>query len=145
MVLSGVCQQSLTFWSVTLQPLQAYSSTIPHIKRDIPSFHMRYISMMCYKRFQSYKTNPSLRLSSLVMSLGNHGVQIEYKLSLFEDLNRSNVYAAVMLPSKLRISVPPSLHSLLMSLFVGSWYCNCRANGCNSTYERQWRTKYITV
>ena len=63
---SGVYQQSHTFWSVILQPLGAYSSTIPHMKGDIPSFHMRYISMICYKRFQSYRTSPSLWLSSLV-------------------------------------------------------------------------------
>ena len=78
-------------------------------------------------RHSTRKSEQDLEISVVVMSLGNHGVQFEYKLSLFEDLNRSNVYAAVMLPSKLRISVPPSLHSLLMSLFVGSWYCNCHA------------------
>ena len=69
-------------------------------------------------RHSTRKSEQDLEISVVVMSLGNHGVQIEYKLSLFEDLNRSNVYAAVMLPSKLRISVPPSLHSLLMSLLV---------------------------
>ena len=65
---AGVYQQPSTFWSVILQPLGAYSTTIPHMKGDIPSFHMRYISMICYKRFQSYRTSPSLRLSSLVQS-----------------------------------------------------------------------------
>ena len=38
------------------------------MKGDIHSFHMRYSSMICSKRLQSYRTNPSLWLSSLVSS-----------------------------------------------------------------------------
>ena len=63
---SGVYQQSFTFWIVTLQPLGAYRSTIPQMKVDMHTFHMRYGSMICSKRLQKYRTNPSLRLSSLV-------------------------------------------------------------------------------
>ena len=51
---SGVYQQSVTFWSVTLQPLGAYRYTIPHMKGDIHSFNMRYNSMTCTKRLQRY-------------------------------------------------------------------------------------------
>ena len=64
---SGVYQQSFTFWIVTLQPLRAYRSTIPQMKGNMHTFHMRYGSMICSKRLQKYRTNPSLRLSSLVL------------------------------------------------------------------------------
>ena len=63
---SGVYRQSFTFWSVTLQPLGAYRYTIPHMKEDIHSFHMRYISMICYKRLQSYGLHTSLSACPLV-------------------------------------------------------------------------------
>ena len=39
---SGVCQHPSTFWSVTMQPLDADQPTIWQMKGDIPSFHMRY-------------------------------------------------------------------------------------------------------
>ena len=67
---SGVYQQSFTFWSVTLQPLGAYRSTIPHMKGDIHSFHMRYISMICYKRLQSSGHHTSLSACPLVRQNG---------------------------------------------------------------------------
>ena len=63
---SGVYQQSFTFWSVTLQPLGAYRSTIPHMKGDIHSFHMRYISMNCSKRLHRYGSILTLNRPSLV-------------------------------------------------------------------------------
>ena len=59
---SGVYQQSLTFWSVTLQPLGAYRSTIPHMKGDIHSFHMRYSSLLLTKWLHRYgHCNPLIR------------------------------------------------------------------------------------
>ena len=63
---SRIYQQSFTFWSVTLQPLGAYRYTIPHMKEDIHSFHMRYICMICYKRLQSYGLHTSLSACPLV-------------------------------------------------------------------------------
>ena len=51
---SHLYQHTLTFWSVTLQPLGADQSTIPHMKGDMHSFHMRYNSMNCTKRLQRY-------------------------------------------------------------------------------------------
>ena len=42
----GVCRHPSSFWSVTLQPLGADQSTIPHMKGDIHSFHGKYISMI---------------------------------------------------------------------------------------------------
>ena len=38
----GVCRHPSSFWSVTLQPLGADQSTIPHMKGDIHSFNMVY-------------------------------------------------------------------------------------------------------
>ena len=59
---SGVYQQSFTFWSVTLQPLGAYRSTIPHMKGDIHSFHMRYGSLLLTKWLHRYgHCNPLIR------------------------------------------------------------------------------------
>ena len=66
---SGVYQQSFTFWSVTLQPLGAYRSTIPHMVGNIHSFHMRYTSMICYKRLQSNGLYTSLSACPLVRNV----------------------------------------------------------------------------
>ena len=65
----GVCRHASSFWSVTLQPLGADQSTIPHMKGAFHSFHMRYISMPCSKRLQRFWLWNSLSESSLVPSL----------------------------------------------------------------------------
>ena len=66
---SGVYQQSFTFRSVTLQPLGAYRSTIPHMKGDIYSFHMRYGSLLLTKWLHRYgHWNPLIR-PALVVAL----------------------------------------------------------------------------
>ena len=62
----GVCRYPSSFWSVTLQPLGADQSTIPHMKGDLHSFHMRYISMPCSRRLQRFRLWNSLSESSLV-------------------------------------------------------------------------------
>ena len=62
----GVCRHPSSFWSVTLQPLGADQSTIPHMKGDLHSFHMRYISMLCSRRLQRFWLWNSLSESSLV-------------------------------------------------------------------------------
>ena len=51
---SHLYQHTLTLWSVTMQPLAADLPTIPHMKGDIHIFHLRYGSMICTKRLQSY-------------------------------------------------------------------------------------------
>ena len=51
---SHLYQHTLTLWSVTMQPLAADLSTIPHMEGDIHIFHLRYGSMICTKRLQSY-------------------------------------------------------------------------------------------
>ena len=51
---SHLYQHTLTLWSVTMQPLAADLSTIPHMKEDIHIFHLRYGSIICTKRLQSY-------------------------------------------------------------------------------------------
>ena len=63
----GVCRHPSPFWSVTLQPLGADQSTIPHMKGDLHSFHMRYISMLCSRRLQRFWLWNSLSESSLVL------------------------------------------------------------------------------
>ena len=63
---SGVYQQSFTFWIVTLQPLGAYRSTIPHIKGDIHGFHMRYDSLLLTKWLHRYGYCNSLSWPPLV-------------------------------------------------------------------------------
>ena len=63
----GVCRHPSPFWSVTLQPLGADQSTIPHMKGDLHSFHMRYISMLCSRRLQRFWLWNSLSESSLVV------------------------------------------------------------------------------
>ena len=80
---SGVSQQSFTFWSVTLQPLGAYRSTIPHMKGDIHSFHMRYISMICYKRLQSYGVHNSLSDGPLVCKHATLATAVLSKKSIY--------------------------------------------------------------
>ena len=47
---SGVCQHPSTFWSVTMQPLDADQPTIWQMKGDIPSFHMRYRGLISIHR-----------------------------------------------------------------------------------------------
>ena len=78
---SGVYQQSFTFWSVTLQPLGAYRYTIPHMKEDIHSFHMRYISMICYKRLQSNGLHTSLSACPLVSKTERETIMTSVTLS----------------------------------------------------------------
>ena len=68
MFLSGsrVCHITSTIWSVTLQPLGADHATIPHMKGDWYSFHMRYSSMICYKRLLSDRLHNFLTFLPLV-------------------------------------------------------------------------------
>ena len=68
MFLSGsrVCHITSTIWSVTLQPLGADHATIPHMKGDWYSFHMRYSSMICYKRLLSDRLHNFLTFFPLV-------------------------------------------------------------------------------
>ena len=42
----GVCRHPSSFWSIILQCLGGDQSTIPHMKGDILSFHMRVISLL---------------------------------------------------------------------------------------------------
>ena len=69
MFLSGsrVCHITSTIWSVTLQPLGADQATIPHMKGDWYSFHMRYSSMICYKRLLSDRLHNFLTFLPLVL------------------------------------------------------------------------------
>ena len=64
---SGVCQHSFTLWSVILQPLGVNQSTIPHMKGDIHSYHMRYSSMICSKRLQRNSISNFLNTFPLVL------------------------------------------------------------------------------
>ena len=75
---SGVYQQSLTFWSVTLQPLGAYRSTIPHMKGDIHSFHMRYGSLLLTKWLHRYGYWNSLSWPPLVDENRLHQFLVTY-------------------------------------------------------------------
>ena len=50
---SSFNQHTSRFWSVKLLALGADHATIPHMKGDCHSFHMRYSSMICCKRLQS--------------------------------------------------------------------------------------------
>ena len=77
---SGVYQQSFTFLSVTLQPLGAYRSTIPHMKGHINSFNMRYNSMTCTKRLQRYSVWNCLIGPSLVCLYKATQVDIDIQL-----------------------------------------------------------------
>ena len=63
----GVCRHASSFWSVTLQPLGADKSTIPHMKGNLHSFHMMCISMPCSRRLQRFWIWNSLSESSLVL------------------------------------------------------------------------------
>ena len=71
---AGLNQVTSTFWPVTLQPLGADHATIPHMKGDCYTFHMRYTSMICYKRLQSDRLFVRLPKSPLVFI----GFQREY-------------------------------------------------------------------
>ena len=51
---SGVYYRSSRFWSVTQSLHVADQATIPHMKGDIHSYHMRYGSMISSKRLQRY-------------------------------------------------------------------------------------------
>ena len=64
---SGVYQQSLTFLSVTLQPLQVDQAAICHIKGYVHTFHMRHMSIIWYMRLQSYQSHTPLLLIGLVI------------------------------------------------------------------------------
>ena len=48
--------QYCTVYSVTLQLLVADQATVPNMKGEVPRYYMRYGSMICYKRLQSYST-----------------------------------------------------------------------------------------
>ena len=45
---SGVCQQSLTFWSVTQPLLGSYQTAIPHLKEDSNTFHTTPIACILH-------------------------------------------------------------------------------------------------
>ena len=62
----GVCRHPSSFWSVTLQPLGADQSTIPHMKGDIHSSNMGYSSILSTNRLQRYGLWNSLNRSYLV-------------------------------------------------------------------------------
>ena len=51
---AGVCMHPSSLWSIILQCLGGYQSTIPHMKGDIHSFNMRYSGMPCPKDLQRY-------------------------------------------------------------------------------------------
>ena len=53
---SGVYYRSSRFWSVTQSLHVADQATIPHMKGDIHSYHMRHGSMISSKRLQRYGT-----------------------------------------------------------------------------------------
>ena len=65
---SHLNQHTLTLWYVTMQPLAAYLSTIPHMKGDIHIFHLRDGSMICTKRLQSYGGYKLYARTSLVLA-----------------------------------------------------------------------------
>ena len=46
----GVCRHPSSFWSVTLQPLGADQTTIPHMKAYMPLYPMRYGKFLSYKK-----------------------------------------------------------------------------------------------
>ena len=80
----GVCRHASSFWSVTLQPLGADKSTIPHMKGNLHSFHMMYISMPCSRRLQRFWIWNSLSESSLVCKCKvAEGSTILFTLDLF--------------------------------------------------------------
>ena len=51
---SGIYYRSSRFWSVTQSLHVADQATIPHMKGDIHSYHMRHGSMISSKRLQRY-------------------------------------------------------------------------------------------
>merc|ERR1712117_10564 len=46
----GVCRHPSSYWSVTLQPLGADQTTIPHMKAHMPLYPMRYGKFLSYKK-----------------------------------------------------------------------------------------------
>ena len=65
--LAGVCQPPSSFWSVTLQPVDAYQATIWQMKGDILSFYMRYRRLISIHRLQRKINFCPLSLFSLVL------------------------------------------------------------------------------
>ena len=63
----GVCILPSSFWSITLKCLDADQSTIPNMKGDILSFHMRHRSMICSKRLQRNSIRIPIEESYLVI------------------------------------------------------------------------------
>ena len=63
---AGLIQVSSTIWAVTLSLLIADRATIPHLKGDNEGFHMRYSSMIWYKRLQSDRQIVRLSDNALV-------------------------------------------------------------------------------
>ena len=69
---AGVNQHPSTFWSITLQPLDAEQATIQLLKGDIHSFHMSHSSLICSKRLhqnQATIRNTILALVDLLLFL----------------------------------------------------------------------------
>ena len=64
---AGLYQHTQTFWSLTLQPLVADQSTIPHKKGDIHGFHMRHKNLIWNMRLQSYRVHTRLYIFCLVL------------------------------------------------------------------------------
>ena len=62
----GVCILPSSFWSIALKCLDADQSTIPNMKGDILSFHMRHTSMICSKRLQRNSIRIPIEESYLV-------------------------------------------------------------------------------
>ena len=56
---AGLNWLSSTFWPITLQPVGVDWATIPHMKGDIHSYHMRHERLICSKRLhRKIKWNP---------------------------------------------------------------------------------------
>ena len=89
---AGVYQHPYKSWSITLQPLGVDQATIPHMKGDIHSFHIRHISLTSYGRLQRKITWRPLPFSSLVKAISSLAVSKDmyqriYSSTAFCDLS----------------------------------------------------------
>ena len=65
---AGLNWLSSTFWPITLQPVGVDWATIPHMKGDIHSYHMRHERLICSKRLHGKITWRPLPFFPLVSS-----------------------------------------------------------------------------
>ena len=82
MLLTGLHASLLSLWSIILQCLGGYQSTMPHMKGNILSFYMVYSGMPCPKDLQRYGHGEGPSESPLVYTIQSLREKVQMSKSI---------------------------------------------------------------